>query len=279
MKGSNKKKFELTVQRDRSLNVGPSADRGLIVQLQHFSLHDGDGIRSTIFMAGCPLHCRWCANPESWELSPLHDSATGKPLRSWMTLDEIVSEIRRQSVFYRYSGGGVTYSGGEPTVQQAFLRKMTETFSAMGIDQAIETCGFFEWQDVEDILRQMDTIFVDIKTMDPEQHRQLTGCGNEQILNNIKRMGVLNKQLIIRIPLIPGVNDSAENLKATADFVRSETPGAQVEILPYHPLGLEKYDRLGLKEQKYTYRVPEPAEINRVHTTLREYGVSLISFK
>jgi pyruvate formate lyase activating enzyme len=156
---------------------------------------------------------------------------------------------------------------------------MTETFSAMGIDQAIETCGFFEWQDVEDILRQMDTIFVDIKTMDPHRHRQLTGRDNRQILNNIKRMGVLNKHLIIRIPLIPGVNDSAENLKETADFVRSETPGARVEILPYHALGLEKYDRLNLKEYKHRYRVPEPEEMDRACAVIRKSGVPMVSFK
>ena len=143
------------------------------MQLQHFSVNDGEGIRTTIFMAGCPLRCKWCCNPESWLMK------TNKYVKE-MSIEEIIKEINKYNIFYRYSKGGITYSGGEPTFQTKFLRNMVNTFYNSGIHQSIETSGYFTWLDVEDIFQMLDFIFVDIKHFDSNKHRKLTGVGNEK---------------------------------------------------------------------------------------------------
>ncbi|SMP72180.1 glycyl-radical enzyme activating protein [Anoxynatronum buryatiense] len=252
--------------------------QGVVVQLQHFSLHDGDGIRTTLFLAGCPLRCRWCANPESWEQTPLKAPGTGKILRRWMQVEEILSEVRRQMIFYRASGGGVTYSGGEPTVQLGFLRSLVDAMSHLGIHQAMETCGFFSWEAAGDILQKMDAIFVDVKVMDPLAHKELTGVDNRLILANIKKMSRLNIPLVIRIPLIPDVNDHEENLKALADFIRNQVPESSVELLPYHTLGLEKHKQLGLQSPQYGYRPPTHDERKRSAAIFEKAGISVICY-
>ena len=253
--------------------------RGMVVQLQHFSLHDGDGIRTTLFLAGCPLRCRWCANPESWEQTPLKDPGTGKSLRRWMTLEEIMAEVHRQVIFYRASGGGITYSGGEPTVQLDFLCSLVDAMSHWGIHQAMETCGYFDWEKTVVVLEKMDSIFVDLKVMDSLTHRELTGVDNLPILDNIRTMARLNIPLIIRIPLIPGINNSMENLAASADFVASLGTGSCIELLPYHALGLEKWRRMALHVQKNEYRVPSADEMRRAAEIIEKAGVSVISLK
>lgn len=254
------------------------SNKGLLMQLQHFSVHDGEGIRTTLFMAGCPLRCQWCANPESWEETPLVDSSSGKALRQWWTLEAVVQEIRRQLIFYRHSGGGVTYSGGEPTCQPVFLQQMVDTFYAMGVDQAIETCGHFQWDLLAPALEKLDAFFVDMKTMDDTLHQQVTGKSNQLILENLKRIGAFNKPVVVRIPLIPGVNNQRENIRQTAAFVRQHMKKGSIEVLPYHSLGLEKYQSLGLPHRQEAYRVPTHQEVKRVKEIIREMGVAVTSY-
>lgn len=244
---------------------------GVIMNIQNFSVNDGEGIRSTIFMAGCPLRCKWCSNPESWSF--------GNDYVRELTLEDVLSEIRKNMIFYRYSNGGITYSGGEPTFQRDFLRSMVDTFYNMGIHQAIETCGYFNWEDVEDIFKKLDFVFVDIKIMDGKRHKELTGVDNEKILNNIKKLGKLNIDLVVRIPLIKDVNDSIDNIRKTASFVSENIANGKIEILPYHSLGNYKYDKLGLSRFKNTFETPSKEEIATIEKIIEEYGVEIVSYK
>lgn len=241
------------------------------MNIQNFSVNDGEGIRSTIFMAGCPLRCKWCSNPESWSF--------GNDYVRELTLEDVLSEIRKNMIFYRYSNGGITYSGGEPTFQRDFLRSMVDTFYNMGIHQAIETCGYFNWEDVEDIFKKLDFVFVDIKIMDGKRHKELTGVDNEKILNNIKKLGKLNIDLVVRIPLIKDINDSLDNIKETAIFVIENIPNGKIEILPYHSLGNYKYDKLGLSKFNNKFDTPTKDKISNVKNIIKEYGIRIVDYK
>lgn len=246
--------------------------RGKLMQLQHFSINDGEGIRTTIFLAGCPLRCKWCSNPESWNIE-VNDYIKK------MSLDEIISEIERYMIFYRYSNGGVTYSGGEPTLQKKFLRKMVNAFYNKGIHQSIETSGYFNLEEVEDIFKKLDFIFIDIKHMDNIKHKELTGVGNKIILDNIKSLGRLNKEIVVRVPFIKDINDSEENIKETAKFVYDNVAGGKIELLPYHSLGNYKYDSLGLKDYKNTFTTPTKDELDKAKQIIQDVGVKTIEYK
>lgn len=242
------------------------------MQLQHFSVNDGEGIRSTIFMAGCPLRCKWCCNPESWSLE------TNEYVKK-MSVKEIMDEIDRQTIFYRYSQGGITYSGGEATVQLQFLRNMVNIFYDKGIHQSIETCGYFNWIDAKDIFEILDFIFIDIKHFDNDKHRQLTGVDNYKILDNIKAIGRLNKEVVVRIPFIKDINDDEENINNTAKFVYDNIPNGKMELLPYHSLGNYKYDTLGLEEYKNIFHIPSKEDIEKAKSIINSYNIEIVEYK
>lgn len=245
---------------------------GIVFQIQHFSVNDGEGIRSTIFMSGCPLRCKWCCNPESWETKP---GLYGKK----MSIEEILNEIKRYMIFYRYSGGGVTYSGGEPTFQSQFLRGMVNSFYNMGIHQSIETCGYFYWDNVKNIFEKLDFIFVDIKHINSKVHKDLTGYDNELILDNIINLGKLHKEIVVRIPLIKGINDSKDNIIKTAEFVHSNVPFGKIEILSYHSQGNYKYNSLGLEKYQNYYIPPDKEDIDNAKNIIKSFGIEIIDFK
>lgn len=239
---------------------------GVVSQIQEFSVHDGDGIRTTVFMAGCPLRCQWCANPETWEKKG-----------TVMTVEEVVQRVLRSAVFFRASGGGVTFSGGEPALQPGFLRALIDAFDDLGVDMAIETSGSFRWEELEHHIRKLSLVFVDIKHMDNVVHRSVTGKGNGDILENIKRIGRLRVRTIIRIPLIKGINDDEENLVETARFIREAVPEAQIEILPYHNFGSGKYSSLGLVPPMF--EVPAAKDVERAQSIIEKAGMRTIEFR
>ena len=155
---------------------------GYIMQLQHFSVNDGDGIRTIVFMAGCPLRCAWCANPEG--------QTRRNAMTHWAETEDILAELRHQAIFFRQSGGGVTFSGGEATAQPDFLREMVDALYDEGFSLAIETCGYFDYAQMAPTLRKMDTIFIDIKHIDPRQHHAFTGVDIALILQIIRSASV-----------------------------------------------------------------------------------------
>lgn len=297
--------------------------KGHLLQIQPFSVNDGDGIRTTIFLAGCPLQCQWCSNPEGFDQMPKvgyyekfcvgcgacvavcphgigidlnekenREKCDGcgacakvclkgarKSLVEIRSVEEIVSEVKKHKLFFQKSGGGVTFSGGEATGQVAFLDELSQELYDIGIDLALETCGLFDFERVKPILDRMDLIFMDLKSMDDSVHRTFTGVSNERILDNMKRLRELKAQVVIRIPVIVGVNAEEENIKKSGAFVARYLPEAKLELLPYHEFGIGKYEALGLKKPSVTFSTPTKDAMERYYEILTEQGVQLIEYR
>ncbi|MBQ9179208.1 MAG: glycyl-radical enzyme activating protein [Firmicutes bacterium] len=297
--------------------------KGYVMDVQPFSVNDGDGIRTTIFLAGCPLRCKWCSNPEGFfksELvgwhkrkcigcsecarmcpkgigidmnkSEINCDACGKcvdvcPVGARvfmvreMTADEVIEKVQRHRLFYMQSGGGVTFSGGEATSQPEFLDFLSERIYDLGYDMAIETSGYFEFDKIESVLERMDLIFMDLKIFDDEKHKEYTGVSNVLIKENIAKVAgmVPRKKLVVRIPVIGGVNDDAENIEQTARFVREHAPGAQVELLPYHEFGRIKYEAIGIEYEHPEFTRPEKEKINQLKDLVSNYGIEIADYR
>ena len=248
------------------------SNEGIILQMQKFSVDDGEGIRTVIFLPGCPMRCRWCANPEAWDLEACLTGAAAF-LCEKTSVSQVVSQVERDAVFFRFSGGGVTFSGGEPTVQEGFLRALTEAFYSRGISMWMETCGHFNFDDIKDILTKMEHVFYDIKCMNSALHKAYTGVDNALVLENAVKLHKLGIPIAVRIPAMKDVNFTEENLTATARFMRENLPGATIEFLPYHNLGKEKYEKLQLEECFREFTAPGKQEIAEAKEFFRNYGI------
>lgn len=244
---------------------------GYIMQLQHFSVNDGEGIRTIVFMAGCPLRCAWCSNPEGQTMR--------NPMTRYVETEEVLSELRHQAIFYRQSGGGVTFSGGEATAQPEFLREMVDELYDEGFSLAIETCGQFDFDTVEPVLRKMDTIFMDLKHIDPERHRFFTGVDNARILENIVRTDRLGVPMVVRIPSIIGVNCDDAAMEGAFKFFRDHGLKARLEFLPYHRYGEAKYKQLGMALPDEGFATPSKEQIEDWSKKAASYGITTVSYK
>ena len=243
---------------------------GYIMQIQNFSVNDGEGIRTIIFLAGCPLRCAWCSNPEG--------QTPDNPMTRWAETEDIVREVRRQSVFYRFSGGGVTFSGGEATAQPEFLKELTDRFYDDGYDLAMETCGQFDFDALAPVLEKMNLIFMDLKHIDSQRHRYFTGVDNRLILENIRRTAVLGPKLVVRVPVILGVNGDNGTMAGIFRFLRENAPSAGVELLPYHRFGEEKYRQLGLPLPDGHFGIPPEEQLEHWRRMARGDGLSAVSY-
>lgn len=241
------------------------------MQMQNFSVNDGEGIRTVIFLAGCPLRCKWCANPEGMNQK--------NPMTHWAETEEIASEIERQSIFYRFSGGGVTFSGGEATAQPEFLRELTNLFYDEGYNLAIETCGQFDFPTIEPVLKKMDLVFMDLKHIDPEKHRQYTGVDNSLILKNLQRTARLGVPMVVRIPVIVGANADEKSMRDAFVFLRDYAPSVSLELLPYHRYGESKYDALGLARPDSRFQIPTAEQMRELQDMACGYGLKVVSYK
>lgn len=244
---------------------------GYIMQLQHFSVNDGEGIRTIVFMAGCPLRCAWCANPEGQEMR--------NAMTHWEETEDILAELRHQAIFFRHSGGGVTFSGGEATAQPAFLKEMVDALYDEGFSLAIETCGYFDYEMIVPVLRKMDTIFIDIKHPDPAAHVRFTGVDNALILKNICRASDEGLPLVVRIPTILGVNADDATMTQVFDFFEAEAIRAKLEFLPYHRYGEAKYEQLGLALPDPRFATPSQAQLDHWATMAAARGIDVVSYK
>ncbi len=271
-------------------NAVKDMKKGTVFNIQKMSIHDGPGIRTTVFLKGCPLRCIWCSNPESQkpgreiacfparcvscgycaEVCPkgiieskppygitsrencdlceicVKECCTNakKAIGEEYETDALLSEILKDKSFYDSSGGGVTFSGGEPLLQHEFLTEILKECHEKGVHTAIETTGYAKPEVIEAVISHLDLIFMDIKHMDSQKHRDLTGVSNEQILENLSFIAENHKDVIVRIPVIPGRNDSDENICQAAAFVAGKGI-KRLELLPYHNLGEVKYGQLG----------------------------------
>jgi len=191
-----------------------------------------------------------------------------------MTVDEVVEVVRKDELFYRNSGGGVTASGGEPTYQPDFLKQLFKQCQRYGIHTTLDTCGYVRWEIMEGVLDNVDLVYYDLKHMDTVRHRELTGVGNELILDNARRISQSGKPIVIRLPLIPGYNDSEENIKAVAEFVVGMKV-ERVDILPFHQLGSKKYERLGITYQLNEVKPYPEEQVEAFKKALESYGLEV----
>lgn len=273
-------------------------EKAVIFNIQRYTIHDGPGLRTELFLKGCPLRCAWCSNPESWRLTPepgvyksrcigfrqcglcaagcsqqalgfyrnklvaidrekcirclqCADACPAEAVKQWgktMTVEECMEVIRRDKGYYERSGGGVTVSGGEPLLQADFVAELFAACKAEGISTCCESTFHADWETIRKVLPVSDILISDIKHMDSAVHKQYTGQGNERILENLERLSSVHPEIILRIPVIPGVNDDPTNIEATADFILNRMGGRirTLQLLSYMRLGEEKYQSLGI---------------------------------
>ena len=292
---------------------------GIITDIQRFSVHDGPGIRTTVFLKGCNLRCAWCHNPETLRaeaqlqvlpdkcigcdacleacLRDAHEVTDGRRVfhRDRCTAcgacaevcysgalvlvgretsaEEVMAEVLEDRVFYENSGGGVTLSGGEPLFQRAFALDILGRARAEGIHTAVETNLASPWQDVAALLPVTDLFLVDVKVMDSAEHERWTGEPNELVLENARRLSREGVPMVVRTPVVPGVNDTVEQIGAVADFIRGFGNLEYYELLPYHPLGTGKYHSLGMEYAMEGVARPEPDVMQALAAAAGDRGI------
>ena len=245
---------------------------GIIFSIEEFAVNDGPGIRTTIFLKGCPLRCMWCHNPEGQSSKPQPLTKQGRTEICGYSIDAeaLATRIKRDEDIFRDSNGGVTFTGGEPLVQAPFLCDVMDRLD--GIHKAVETCGHASEAVFQSVLERVDFVLFDIKIADSELHKRYTGVGNELIKANLKRLCESGKPFVARVPLIPGVNDTLENMEATANLLQGAKGLQRVELLRYHKTAGAKYPMIGL-EYKPDFDENAAPEI---HDTFTEKGIKLL---
>lgn len=216
--------------------------KGYIFDMKRFAVHDGPGIRTTAFFQGCPLNCPWCHNPESRDVPGKEKRLNGT---EEITVPELTSRLERDRIFYEESGGGVTFSGGEPLSQPHFLDALLSACRERGLHTALDTCGHAPPGGALPLLRRADLVLFDIKILSSRRHLQVCGTDNTRIMANLEGLLDSGNRLWLRFPLIPGYTDSEDNINGFEDLVRRKAHGIErISILPFHPAAEHKYRRL-----------------------------------
>ena len=232
---------------------------GKIFDIKKFAIHDGPGIRTTVFFKGCPLDCWWCHNPEGRKLETetvsvkrgVDDSDSSNPAKTEVigrdvSVADVMDEVMKDLIFYDQSRGGVTFSGGEPMMQPEFLLMLLQACKENGLNTAVDTSGYAPWDDFEKIYDLVDLFLYDLKIMDDESHSKYTGVSNVLILENLERLLAVGNKVEPRIPLIPGITDTEENLEAIVEFLTPQKNIRHVVLLPYNRLGEDKFRKFDL---------------------------------
>ena len=221
---------------------------GTIFDIKEFAINDGPGVRITVFLKGCPLRCKWCHNPEGLSCEPQKNLRTGRIVGERWTDHDLCAYLLKYKPAYDISGGGVTFSGGEATMQDKFLISCSERLRAHGVNVNLDTCGYCDKTVFRGILRHVDLCYYDVKCMDSKLHQDMTGVGNELILENLKVLAESDVRYHVRIPLIPHVSDTAENRLAAERFIKglSRQPES-IDWLPFNSLASAKYAVYGMK--------------------------------
>ena len=289
---------------------------GIVFDVKRFSIHDGPGIRTTVFLKGCPLTCWWCHNPESqaaapelmlrpqrcigcgacvdacpnealtWRQNRIHTDAdrcircgacaevcyaeAREMVGQRMTTDDVMRQITRDVAFYDESGGGVTFSGGEPLLQPDFLLSLLQASQARGIHTAVDTSGFAPWEILDRVRHQTDLFLYDLKLVDDARHRETTGVSNVTILSNLRTLSQFGHEIVLRVPVVPGINDDAATIDRIGALAASLPALKRVDLLPYHPTGSEKYRRIGRDYSLGEVGTPTEARMTEIATRLRK---------
>ena len=250
--------------------------KGRIFNIQRFSIHDGPGVRTIIFLKGCPLRCRWCCNPESqdWKTETIVTAGVAKTVGKEVTVGEIMEEIKRDRVYYsRSGGGGITLSGGECLWQPRFALALLQAAKENGISTAIETTAYADIEVIRSMLPYIDTVLMDIKHMDGAKHKAFTTRDNALILENAKHIAKEAKELIIRTPVVPSFNDSSEEIDGIASFAASLPNVKEMHILPYHKIGSDKYAGLGRRYTMSHIDSPSKEHMLMLKETVEKHGL------
>lgn len=222
--------------------------KGRVFDVQKYSIHDGPGIRTIVFLKGCVLRCRWCCNPESQEYKIQTMKVLGeeKVIGRDVTVREMIEEVEKDRAYYYRSGGGMTLSGGECLCQPEFAGALLRAAKERGISTAIESMACVKWETIEAILPYLDTYLMDIKHTNTAKHKEFTGRSNELMMENARKVALSGKtKLVIRIPVIPAFNDTVEEIQGIARFADTLPGVDKIHLLPYHRLGQDKYEGLG----------------------------------
>jgi pyruvate formate lyase activating enzyme len=294
---------------------------GTIFDIRRYSIHDGPGIRTTVFLKGCALSCWWCHNPESQisepELivresrcircgacveacgrgaavlgagGPETDRAKCEDCASYacatvcfagarevagreMSVDQVIEVAARDLPFYEDSGGGVTLSGGEPLLQADFAAALLAALKGRGIHTALDTCGHAPWEALDRLRGDVDLFLYDVKLVDDERHRRFTGVSNRRILANLAALAERGHRIVLRLPVIPGINDDEANIRAVATLAARLPHLAGLDLLPYHRIGVDKYARLDRKYRLQQTDAPSRARMDGIASALAAAGV------
>lgn len=236
--------------------------RGRIFDIQRYSIHDGPGIRTIVFLKGCFLRCRWCCNPESqeYDIQSLTMNGKTKTVGEDTTVEAVMGEVLKDLPYYRRSGGGLTLSGGECLFQPDFAAALLEAAHYWQLNTAIESTAFVPYESIRKLMPHLDLFLMDIKHMDSDKHKAFTGVENGRILENARRVAVSRDcELIIRVPVVPGFNDTPKEICDIARFAASLPGVRRLHLLPYHRLGQDKYTGLG-RDYSLAHLLPPPAE-------------------
>ena len=249
---------------------------GRIFDIQKFSIHDGPGIRTIVFLKGCVLRCRWCCNPESqtFDIQTMTVGGKEKVIGRDVTVREVMDEVIKDTPYYRRSGGGLTLSGGESLCQPDFAAALLRAAQENGLNTALESTACAPYETIEKLLPYLDLYLMDIKHMDSAKHQAFTGQPNERMLENAKRLARDARELIIRVPVIPTFNDTEAEIAAIAQFAAELPNVRQLHLLPYHRMGQDKYEGLG---REYTLKdiVPPTTEhMQRLLSVVTQTGLS-----
>jgi len=292
---------------------------GLVFDIRRYCVHDGPGIRTTVFFKGCPLSCWWCHNPEGRSPSPSLMLFPGRCLQCreciavcphnaivevngsletnsqceacgscvpacaanarqlvgrWMTVEEVIQQIEKDVVFYDESFGGVTFSGGEPLYQPAFLLSLLDACAERHLHTVVETCGYANRELLLTLGRKVDVFFYDLKILDPDKHRKYVGVPNDVIVGNLEALAQQGNSVVVRIPVIPGINDDPGEIQRVARLLkRSELH--DVHLLPYHRAGTGKYARLQMPYRLSDVEVPSSESVQAIAQQLEQSGFSV----
>lgn len=250
--------------------------KGRIFNIQKFSVHDGPGIRTIVFLKGCVLRCRWCCNPESqhYKIEQMEQGGKVKTVGRDVTVQQVLDEILKDRIYYRRSGGGLTLSGGECLCQPEFSTALLRAAQESGLNTAIESTACAPIETIRCLLPYLDHYLMDIKHIDREKHKLFTTQYNDLILQNAAILAKEAKHLVIRVPVIPGFNDTVEEISAIAKFTANILPKGEIHLLPYHRLGSDKYKGLGRSYSLEGVLPPTESLMQQLKSTAESYGLT-----
>ncbi|HUU77935.1 MAG TPA: glycyl-radical enzyme activating protein [candidate division Zixibacteria bacterium] len=256
--------------------------KGIIFDIKRYAVHDGPGIRTTVFLKGCPMNCWWCHNPESQnqeleyiEANNNRINKTKETVGKLVTVEEIMKEIEKDSIFYKESGGGVTFSGGEPLFQIDFLVSLLKQCKKKGFHITLDTAGCADFSYFNQVNGFVDLYLYDLKLINDTKHIEYTSQSNNLILENLKKLSEREREIIIRLPIIPSINDSEEDLEELGKFIQ-KLKIIRVELLAFHTIGEEKYLRLNKLNRMKDIQPPTKERVKEIKLYLEKFGFQVI---